>query len=219
VTRRRTGRRPGKQDTRETILASARETFAELGYDGASIRQIAAAAAVDPALVHHYFGTKEQLFLAVVQPPIDPAVLLPRIFAGGVDGLAERIVATFLSVWEGPTSGPAFRSLLRGAVSHQLTGRLVREFFATQIVRRVIPEMAADIDPEEAPLRASLVASQLFGLAVTRYILEFEPLASTPAETVVAAVAPNIQRYLTGDLTLPAAGVPADPAATWAGTD
>jgi AcrR family transcriptional regulator len=161
VARRRTGRWPGKQDTRETILAAARQTFAEQGYDAASIRQIAAGAGVDPGLVHHYFGTKEQLFLTVVQPPIDPAVLLPKIFAGGREGIAERLVATFLSVWEGPASGPAFRSLVRGAVCHQLTGRLVREFFATQIVRRVVPEMSPEIDPAELPLRASLVASQL----------------------------------------------------------
>jgi len=209
VIRRRTGRRPGNQDTRGTILTTARETFAEQGYDGASIRQIAASAGVDPALVHHYFGTKEQLFLAVVRPPIDPASLLPTIFAGGIDGIAERMVATFLSVWENPASGTAFRSLLRGAVSHQTTGRLLREFFATQIVRRVIPQMGAHIDPAEVPLRASLVASQLFGLALTRYIVEFEPIASASKETVIAAVAPTIQRYLIGDLSLPTTGPPA----------
>ena len=203
---RRTGRRPGKQDTRGAILAAARDTFAERGYDGASIRQIATSAGVDPALVHHYFGTKQQLFLAVVRPPIDPATMLPRIFADGVDGVAERIVRTFLSAWESPASGQAFRSLLRGAVSHQLTGRLLREFFATQIVRRVIPELGARVDPAEVPLRASLVASQLFGLALARYILEFEPLASMPLDSVVAAVAPTVQRYLTGDLALPSAG-------------
>lgn len=168
-----------------------------------SIRQIATSAGVDPALVHHYFGSKEQLFLAVVQPPIDPATLLPQILAGGIDDLAERIVRTFLSIWEGPISGPALRSLVRGAVSHHVTGRLVREFFATQIVRRVIRELDTDIDPAELPLRASLVASQMFGLALARYILEFEPLASASEEMVVAAVAPTIQRYLTGDLSLP----------------
>jgi AcrR family transcriptional regulator len=196
----RSGRRPGKQDTREKVLAAARETFGERGYDGASIRQIATNAGVDPALVHHYFGTKEKLFLAVVRPPIDPATLLPQVLAGDIDDLAERLVNTFLSVWEGRATGPAFRSLLRGAVSHPSTGRLVREFFATQIVRRLMRELNAPIDPAELPIRSSLVASQLFGLALIRYILQFEPLASASHETVVAAVAPTIQRYLLGDI-------------------
>jgi AcrR family transcriptional regulator len=200
---RRTGRRPGRQDTRGAVLAAARETFAERGYDGASIRQIATGAGVDPALVHHYFGSKQQLFLAAVQAPVDPANVLPEIFAGGVEGVAERIVRTFLSLWVDPTSGPAFRSLLRTAVSNERTGHLVREFFATQIVRRVLPELAGHIDPEEVPLRVSLVASQLFGLALLRYVLGFEPLASAPDDTVVAAVAPTIQRYFTGDLHPP----------------
>ena len=75
----RTGRRPGNQDTREAIIAAAREAFAEKGYDRASIRAIATGAGVDPALVHHYFGTKDQLFLATVNAPIDPAQILPRV--------------------------------------------------------------------------------------------------------------------------------------------
>jgi AcrR family transcriptional regulator len=198
---RRTGRRPGNPDTREAILAAAREAFAERGYDGASIRSIATSAGVDPALVHHYFGTKEELFVATVRPPIDPAKMLPKIFAAGdIDGLGERVVTAFLSVWDHPVSGPAFEALVRSAVSSKLSGRLVREFFAIQIIRRVMRELRTDVDPAEIPLRATLVASQLFGLAVIRYILKFEPLASTPSPAVVAAVAPNVQRYLAGDL-------------------
>lgn len=197
---RRTGRRPGKQDTKEKILAVAREIFAERGYDAASIRQIATAAAVDPALVHHYFGTKEQLFVAVVQPPVDPGQIIPRLVAGGVDGLGERLVGTFVSAWEDPATGPAFRSLLKGAISHKWTGRLVREFFAVQVVRRALQVLDTAVDPAEIPLRASYVASQLFGLALTRYVLAFEPLASASRESVIATVAPNIQRYLTGEL-------------------
>ena len=198
---RRSGRRPGKQDTRGAILAAAREAFGDRGYDATSIRQIAANAGVDPALVHHYFGTKEELFLAVVRPPIDPGTLLPQVFAGDIDGLAERLVRTFLSVWDNPVSGAAFRSLLSSAVSHPLTGRLVREFFTTQIVRRVMRELDAGIDTAEIPLRASLVASQIFGLALTRYMLKLEPLASASPEAVVAAVAPTIQRYFIGDIS------------------
>jgi len=198
---RRSGRRPGKQDTREAILAAAREVFAERGYDGASIRAIATSAGVDPALVHHYFGTKEQLFNATIRAPIDPAELIPKLVgAGPVDSLGERLVTTFMSVWEHPVSGPAFEALLRGAFANRISAKLIREFFAVQIMRRAILNLGEVVDPATVPLRANLIASQLFGLATIRYILKFEPLASAPREAVVAAVAPNLQRYLTGDL-------------------
>jgi len=201
VTARRTGRRPGKQDTREAILATARTSFAEGGYDGTSIRQIASGAGVDPALVHHYFGTKDALFLAVVRPPFDPAQLMAQIYGDGADGLPERLVRTFLSMWEAPVSGPAMKSLIRGGVAHGPTGRLLKEFFSRQIVRNLRRVLAVEVPPDELPLRASLVASQLFGLAVTRYVLEFEPLAGAPVESVVSATAPTIERYLFGELS------------------
>jgi AcrR family transcriptional regulator len=198
---RRSGRRPGKQDTREAILAAAREVFAERGSDGASIRAIATSAGVDPALVHHYFGTKEQLFTATVQPPIDPAALIPKIIAGGpVEQLGERLVETFLGVWEHPVSGPAFEAVLRGAFANRLSAKLLREFFAVQILRRALHNLGTIVDPAEVPLRANLIASQLFGLAVIRYVFRFEPLASLPRDAVVATVAPTLQRYLTGEL-------------------
>jgi AcrR family transcriptional regulator len=197
---RRVGRRPGRQDTRGGIVAAAREVFAERGYDGASIRQIAASAGVDPALVHHYFGTKEQLFLAVVQPPVNPADLVPRIVAGDPAKLGERLVTTFISMFESPVTAPAFEALLRGAFANRLSGKLIREFFAVQILRRVVRELDAVVDAAELPLRANLAASQLLGLAATRYILKFEPIATVPRETVIAAVAPTLQRYLTGDI-------------------
>lgn len=197
---RRVGRRPGRQDTRGGIVAAAREVFAERGYDGASIRQIAANAGVDPALVHHYFGTKEQLFLAVVQPPVNPADLVPRIVAGDPAKLGERLVTTFISMFESPVTAPAFEALLRGAFANRLSGKLIREFFAVQILRRVVRELDAVVDAAELPLRANLAASQLLGLAATRYILKFEPIATVPRETVIAAVAPTLQRYLTGDI-------------------
>lgn len=198
---RRTGRRPGNSGAKEEILATARTAFAEGGYDGTSVRQIASGAGVDPALVHHYFGTKDKLFLAVVQPPFDPARLMAQIHADGADGLPERLVRTFLGVWEGPVSGPAMQSLIRGGVAHRATGRLLREFFARQIVRHLGGVVGDRVAADELPLRASLVASQLFGLAVTRYVLEFEPLAGTPLDDVAAAVAPTVERYLFGDLT------------------
>ena len=193
----RTGRRPGNQDTREEILAAARQAFAERGYDGASIRQIATGAGVDPALVHHYFGTKDDLFLAALQVPIDPAKLLPEVLAPGPDGIGERLVRMFLGIWDSPV-GTTAAAVLRSALSHDWSARMVRDFLTTQILRRVTK--ALDLDPKEAPLRTSLVASQMGGLALVRYIVRIEPLASAPAETVVAAVGPTVQRYLTGPL-------------------
>ncbi|MET7763960.1 TetR family transcriptional regulator [Streptomyces sp. NPDC005336] len=198
--RRRSGRRPGKPDTRGAILEAARATFAARGYDGSSIRQIAASAGVDPALVHHYFGNKEDLFLEVVKPPIEPAAMMDDIFADGIEAAPENLVRAFLGVCEGPVTGPALLGLLRGAVAHPWQALLLREFFTTQIARRVVRRLGSAVDPQELPLRASLVSSQLFGLAVARYMLHIQPLADAPEEVVLAAVGPNIRRYMLGDL-------------------
>jgi len=193
----RTGRRPGRQDTREAILAAARHAFAEKGFDGASIRYIATNAGVDPALVHHYFGPKDQLFLAAMQIPIDPGKIIPQIAAAGIDGLGERLVRTFLGIWDSPAGGAGV-ALLRSAVRNEFATRLFREFITTQVMRRVLSHL--DLDPAEVPTRASLVASQLIGMAMMRYVIKLEPLASAPAEAVVAAVGPTIQRYLSEPL-------------------
>jgi AcrR family transcriptional regulator len=195
---RRTGRRPGNPDTREAILIAARDAFAERGFDGASIRAIAAAAGVDPALVHHYFGTKDRLFLAAMNFPADPSRLLPEVLAEGRERVGERLVRAFLAVWDSP-AGTAGVALLRSGMTNNWSARLLREFLITQVLRRTTK--ALDLDPAEAPLRASLAAAQIVGLAVTRYVIKLEPLASAPPETVVATVGPTIQRYLTGDIS------------------
>jgi len=195
---RRTGRRPGNPNTRQAILAAARTAFAERGFDAASIRGIATAAGVDPALVHHYFGTKEELFRATMEVPIDPAQLLPGVLAGGREGVGERLVRTFLDVWDSPAGTPAV-ALLRSAVNNEWTARLMREFLVTQVLRRVLDHL--DIDPAELPLRGSLVATQMLGLAMTRYVVRLEPVASADPETLAAAIGPTVQRYLTGDLS------------------
>jgi AcrR family transcriptional regulator len=193
----RTGRRPGNQDTREAILAAAKQAFAERGYDKASIRQIATGAGVDPALVHHYFGTKDQLFVATMEIPVNPAEVVPKIVAAGPDGVGERLVRTFLSVWDSP-AGISAAALLRSALSHEWSARMLREFLTSQILGKIIQTL--DLDPKQAQLRTTLAASQIVGLAMTRYLLKVEPLASAPRETLVAAVGPTIQRYLTGPL-------------------
>ncbi|MGB2569575.1 TetR family transcriptional regulator [Micromonospora citrea] len=197
MTPRRTGRRPGNPDTREAILAAARTAFAERGFDATSIRVIATAAGVDPALVHHYFGSKDQLFRATVDIPVDPAALLPAVLAGTPDEVGERLVRLFLGVWDSPT-GAAAVALLRSATNNEWTARLMREFLVTQVLRRVLDHL--DVAPDELPLRGSLVASQMIGLAMMRYVIRLEPVASADPETLVAALGPTVQRYLTGDL-------------------
>ncbi|MER5455858.1 TetR family transcriptional regulator [Micromonospora sp. NPDC002389] len=194
---RRSGRRPGNPATRDAILAAARTAFAERGFDAATIRAVAAAAEVDPALVHHYFGSKEQLFLAAVQAPVDPRELLPAVLAGDRDGIGERLVRTFVAVWDSP-AGVAGVALLRSAVGNEWTARLVREFLTTQVLRRILDHL--DVDPAQLPLRGGLVATQLIGLAVMRHVVRLEPIASAEPETLVATVGPTVQRYLTGEL-------------------
>jgi AcrR family transcriptional regulator len=182
------------------VLAAARTAFAEKGFDGATIRGIAAAAGVDPALVHHYFGTKDALFLAAVDAPADPEDLLPEVLAGGVDALGVNVLRMFLRVWDGPAQ-PAGLALIRSAVGSEWTARLLREFLVTRVLRRVVGTL--DAPPEEREARGALVASQLVGLVMARYVLRLEPLASASPESLVAALAPTLQRYLTGDVALP----------------
>jgi AcrR family transcriptional regulator len=197
-----TGRRPGNPGTREAVLAAARAAFAERGFDGATIRGIATAAGVDPALVHHYFGSKDKLFLAAVQAPADPGALLPEVLTAPPDELGTSIVRLLLKVWEGPAR-PAGLALVRSAVSNEWTAKLLREFLVSQVLRRVMATL--DLSPAEREARGALVASQLIGVVMARYVLQVEPLASASPESLVAAIGPNVQRYLTGDIALPEA--------------
>ncbi|MFF5083080.1 TetR family transcriptional regulator [Actinoplanes sp. NPDC000266] len=196
---RRSGRRPGNQDTRASILEAARSSFAEKGYDKASIRSIAADAGVDPALVHHYFGTKEKLFLAALNAPINPGELIPQALAGPREQAGERLVRMALSVWDSP-AGAAALAVFRSALSNEWTARLLREFVVTQILRRAVGELV--IDPAEAPMRSALVATQIAGLMVTRYVLRIEPLAGADPAVLAAAIGPNVQRFLMEPLDL-----------------
>jgi len=189
----RSGRRPGNQDTRSSILEAARRTFAEKGFDKASIRAIAAGAEVDPALVHHYFGTKEKLFLASMNAPINPGELIPQALAGPRAQAGERLIRLALTVWDSP-AGAAALAMFRSALSNEWTARLLREFVITQILRRAVGELV--IDPAEAPMRSALLATQIAGVMVARYVLKIQPLADAEPEVIVAAVGPNIQRFL-----------------------
>lgn len=188
------GRRPGGPDTRGEILAAARGSFAERGFDRTTIRGVAADARVDPALVHHYFGSKEDLFLAALEMPIDPRSLIPQVFGPGLEGAGERLLRTFLGVWDRPENTQALVALVRTAFVADEAADLIRSGMARIVLRAVVPMIGGD----DAPLRAQLVASQLAGIIVNRYVMRLDPLASLPAETIVAWVSPNLQRYIDG---------------------
>jgi AcrR family transcriptional regulator len=201
-TRARTGRRPGPSTTRSDILTAARASFAQLGYDATSVRGIAARAGVDPALVHRFFGSKDGVLVAALSVDMQPAERIPELMAGDPDALGERIVGYFLGVWEGSESGEVLVAMLRAAMTSERAAALLREFIGSQVLSRVAEALGA----EDAQLRATLMSSQLLGIAMLRYILRFEPLASAPPEAIVAAYAPTLQRYLTEPLHLPPSG-------------
>lgn len=190
------GRRPGDSGTRDGILAAARASFAELGYDRATIRGIAAKAQVDPALVLHYFGSKEQLFGAALQVPVEPGEVLRRVMSRDVKDMGATIVRAFLEAWEPPESRSPLVAMVRSAMTNETAMTLVREYLG----RRVFGPITQTLGAPDAELRATLMGSQFIGLAMMRYIARIEPLASASVDQLVAAVGPTMQRYLTGEL-------------------
>lgn len=189
------GRRPGSPDTRAAILAAARELFAERGFAGTSVRAVAAAAEVDPALVHHYFGRKDDLFMAALEFPVDPRELLTGVVEAGPDGAGARFLRVFLSVWDDEELRPRLLAFVRTVL--EPSGR---ELFRHGFLDVVALPVARGLGIDRPETRMPLVASQVFGLIVMRYVLEVEPLASMEREVVVSTYAPTLQRYLTGDL-------------------
>ena len=189
------GRRPGAPDTRAEVLAAARASFAERGFRGTTIRAVAASAGVDPALVHHYFGSKDDLFVAALQIPVDPREVLAPVVAAGPDGAGERLMRTLLGVWDDPAVQPGLLALVRSLISDD-SGGLVRDAFIPVVVGPVLAGLVAD----RPDVRIPLVASQVVGLIVARYVIALPPMAQMPAEDVVARVGPVVQHYLTGDL-------------------
>ncbi|GAA4545819.1 TetR family transcriptional regulator [Pseudonocardia xishanensis] len=193
---RRRGRRTSGEDTRAALLAAARAEFTERGFEGATVRRIAERASVDPAMVNHWFGGKEALFTATLELPVDPGPLVRAAADGDPATLGERIVALFLQVWDvGPGGGPMI-ALLRSVAAHPSAVRMIREFVSRTILRPFVTPVA----PDRADERAALVASQMLGLGMIRYVVQLEPLASADHTTIVALIGPTVQRYLTGPL-------------------
>jgi AcrR family transcriptional regulator len=228
------GRRAGDSGTREMILDAARHRFAEHGYDGATIRSIAADASVDPALVHHFFGSKEQLFVAAMRLPFAPgemilAALAPGARAPGVSA-GEQLIRTALRAWDDPAVRRTFLGLLRSALTSEQAARMLREFISETILGPVAQAARADGAAEagngadagggelagadgvagsgagaaggnaDAEYRAAMIASQVLGLAVTRFVLALGPVAAASPDDLAATIGPTLQRYLTGEI-------------------
>ena len=187
---RRPGRRPGPTSSREDILAAARVLFGERGYDKASIRAIAREAGVDPALVHHFFGAKEQLFAAAMEFPVDAGVFLGQVLTGPRSELGERLVRTFLGLWSDPRLKPQFIGILRSAATTEQGAALLREFVTGTILARVAEALGTP------RLHITAAAAQMVGIVMLKYVLEVEPLASATEEELVALLAPTVQHYL-----------------------
>jgi AcrR family transcriptional regulator len=194
--RKRPGRPPGSSDTRERILKSARELFARNGIDRTSIRAIAAEAGVDPALVHHYYGTKPKLFAAAIHIPIDPMQVIVPLREVPVDEIGHFLPSILLPLWDSEM-GKGFIATLRSILAGNETS-LLRSFLQDIIVKEVSSRV--DDPPGSGPIRVQFVASQLVGVVMARYILELEPFKSLSIEQIGQTIAPNLQRYLTGEL-------------------
>jgi AcrR family transcriptional regulator len=191
---RRRGRRPGDpQVTRQAILKAARATFGADGYERATIRAVAAAAGVDPSLVHHYFGTKAELFVAAHEVPISPATMRAAL-AGGEGTLGERVTRLYLGA--ALREGSAFESLVRAAMTHPPAREMLRQF----IERGVLDTLAPRLQTPDARFRIMLAGAHLMGLFMARRVLGVDALRDVAFDRLVAAVAPAIDRYLTGDL-------------------
>jgi AcrR family transcriptional regulator len=193
----RVGRAPGSPPNREAILEAARAYFERHGYDRATIRAIAAQAGVDPALVHHYFGPKDQLLVAALQLPVNPREVVAELLAGDVSTIGERLMRRVLAVWGKEwAAGGTLVGLMRAAMTRDDAAAMMREFFSREIIGRIVDALGVP----QPRFRIGLVASQLMGLAMTRFILRMEPIASADPETLIAFYAPTFQRYLTGRL-------------------
>ena len=186
----RTGRRPGQTETREHILAAARNQFGARGYDGTTIRGIAAEADVNPALIHHFFGTKDQVFVAALNLPVDPAVIVATVVDGPRAEVGVRFLRMFLGLWGNPETRTPFLALLRSVSTNDQAAAMMRQFLERTVLARVAEALGVP------RLRLTALASQVMGIALTRYIIRIEPIASATEEELIALIGPVIQRYI-----------------------
>ncbi|MGO4536692.1 TetR/AcrR family transcriptional regulator [Leifsonia sp. 2MCAF36] len=195
--RRRPGRprkERGAASARAAILRAAAEEFAERGYEAASLRAVARRAGVDSALVHHYFDGKADLFAATLEVPLRPDRLLDVVLSGPREDIGESLVRYVLERLDDEKSARRMVVIMRTVLGGGPGTRMVREFLA----REVLSKLAALSDAPDAALRGELAAAQLVGIMVTRYALQVEPIASTPADEIARRVGPVLQWHLFG---------------------
>jgi len=193
---RRRGRRPGGTDTRAALLAAARQLFVEQGFDKATVRSIASRAGVDPAMVNHWFGGKDNLFAAaVLELPFNPVEVIGDLGAGPPEHIGDRVVRRFIAIWDA-TGGGQFAALLRSVTTHRQAADALRDIFVNHIFGPLMQQSGVD----QPQLRANLFATQMVGLGIVRYVVKFEPLASADVDVVARAVAPTLQRYFNGPI-------------------
>jgi len=189
------GRRPAGSGTREAIADEARRQFGERGYTGTTLRSVATGAGVDPKLVLHYFGSKQGLFAQTVELPLAPELILERVFAGGPDQVAARAAALMVSVMEDEAGRRAFTGMLRAAVSEPEAAEAIREVLTTRLLMPIAERVGGD----RPDLRASLMATQIVGLAMARHIVGIPPLVAASRAQLIAALVPVLEHYLRGD--------------------
>jgi len=173
--------------TRAAILDAAQTLFAQHGHGRTTVRDIAAKASIDPALVIRYFGSKDELFVRAAAFDLR----MPDLSKVKRSQIGDTLIRRFLELGEGFTG---MTVLLRSAASNDYAASRVRELFAAQ----VLPAFARVGSRADAAERAGLVASQLLGLALCRYILKIPPVAEMSTEEIVKHIGPTIQRYASG---------------------
>jgi AcrR family transcriptional regulator len=178
------------------ILRAARKLFAVRGYEGATMRAIAAEAGVDAALVVHFFGSKAGLLEAAVDWPFDPEVEMSKLLADGRHPVGRRLAELFVRAWDEEGTRDPILTLIEAASTEPQAAALLSEFLRRRLYGHLMERLGVD----HADLRAELTVSQLIGLGMARYVLRFEPLASAEPDQIVDWIAPTLQRYLTGKL-------------------
>jgi AcrR family transcriptional regulator len=196
------GRRPGSPDTRAAILEVARRRFLAEGYNGVTMRSIAAEAGVDQALISYFFGSKKGLFGAAMALAVNPAVALAEVLEGDPATLPQRVLRRLLAVWDSPEAGPALVAMLRNAATDEAYGALVREVLEREIVER----LAAGLGGAAARRRAGAFAAVVGGVITTRYLLRLEPMASMTADEIVRHLGPALRVAVSGSPGRPAGG-------------
>lgn len=190
------GRRAGGGDTRAEIVDVARGLFATKGYDGTSVRAVARESGVDPALVHHYFAGKAGLFVEVLGIPPGIEGEIAAAVAGPREGAGERVVRTFLRVWDSPEGRSRFQAMVGAVATHEEAARLLQEFVVRTVLARLAERFAEGGAVSE--LAVASAGAQLVGMGLMRYVVRVPAMVEAEPEEIVALLAPNVQRLLVG---------------------